>query len=309
MSSKRAPQLFIIALLLLTISPVAFSNRVSTDIIQNEEVVIHFEKPLQNVAKVVADIYPDVKVELEKALGWKLDFRPVVVIIKDRKAFRKMAGSDLVVAFAVPGSNMIIIDYSRMNTQPFTLEATLKHELSHLLLHYYIDSRNLPKWLNEGVSQWVSGGMAEIIMGEKKVSLRRATLSGKFISLKDLAERFPEDKEALLLAYEESKSIVEYINREFGTSAIPRILHYLENGDEVDVAVQKSLSIPLEELEGRWQIHLREKTLWIIYLGDNLYTILFFFAALITIYGFIRLLIKKRMYKDEDEDENGYYMP
>jgi hypothetical protein len=102
---------------------------------------------------------------------------------------------------------------------------------------------------------------------------------------------------------------VEYINREFGTSAIPRILHYLENGDEVDVAVQKSLSIPLEELEGRWQIHLREKTLWIIYLGDNLYTILFFFAALITIYGFIRLLIKKRMYKDEDEDENGYYMP
>lgn len=309
MSSKRTPQLFVIALLLVMISPVAFSNRVNTDIIQNEEVVIHFEKPLQNVAKVVADIYPDVKVELEKALGWKLDFRPVVVIIKDRKAFRKMAGSDLVVAFAVPGSNLIIIDYSRMDTHPFTLEATLKHELSHLLLHYYIDSRNLPKWLNEGVSQWVSGGMAEIIMGKKKVSLRRATLSRELISLKDLAERFPEDKEALLLAYEESKSIVEYINREFGTSAIPRILHYLENGDEVDVAVQKSLSIPLEELEGRWQIYLREKTLWIIYLGDNLYTILFFFAALITIYGFIRLLIKKRMYKDEDEDENGYYMP
>lgn len=301
-------QLFVIALLLVMTSPVAFSNRVNTDIIQNEEVVIHFEKPLQNVAKVVADIYPDVKAELEKALGWKLDFRPVVVIIKDRKAFQKMAGSDLVVAFAVPGSNLIIIDYSRMDTHPFTLEVTLKHELSHLLLHYYIDSRNLPKWLNEGVSQWVSGGMAEIIMGEKKVSLRRATLSGKFISLKDLAERFPEDKEALLLAYEQSKSIVEYINREFGTSAILQILHFLKNGDEIDVAVQKSLSIPLEELEGRWQNHLREKTLWIAYLGDSLYTILFFFAALITIYGFIMFLIKKRAYKDEDDDEDGRYM-
>lgn len=303
-----AKQLFVIALLLVMTSPVAFSNRVNTDIIQNEEVVIHFEKPLQNVAKVVADIYPDVKAELEKALGWKLDFRPVVVIIKDRKAFQKMAGSDLVVAFAVPGSNLIIIDYSRMDTHPFTLEVTLKHELSHLLLHYYIDSRNLPKWLNEGVSQWVSGGMAEIIMGEKKVSLRRATLSGKFISLKDLAERFPEDKEALLLAYEQSKSIVEYINREFGTSAILQILHFLKNGDEIDVAVQKSLSIPLEELEGRWQNHLREKTLWIAYLGDSLYTILFFFAALITIYGFIMFLIKKRAYKDEDDDEDGRYM-
>lgn len=303
-----AKQLFVIALLLVMTSPVAFSNRVNTDIIQNEEVVIHFEKPLQNVAKVVADIYPDVKAELEKALGWKLDFRPVVVIIKDRKAFQKMAGSDLVVAFAVPGSNLIIIDYSRMDTHPFTLEVTLKHELSHLLLHYYIDSRNLPKWLNEGVSQWVSGGMAEIIMGEKKVSLRRATLSGKFISLKDLAERFPEDKEALLLAYEQSKSIVEYINREFGTSAILQILHFLKNGDEIDVAVQKSLSIPLEELEGRWQNHLREKTLWIAYLGDSLYTILFFFAALMTTYGFIMFLIKKRAYKDEDDDEDGRYM-
>ncbi len=301
MSGKRV-FLSLFALLVILLKPV---HSVETYTIQNEEVIVQFEKPLRNAAKEIAEIYPAVKAELEKTFRWKLDFRPTVIIIKGRKTFQRMAVSDLIVAFAIPQRNLIVIDYSKMKTHPFTIEITLKHELCHLLLHHYIRRENLPKWLNEGVSQWVSGGIAEIIIGgDSKKVLKKATLSKKFIRLRDLTKKFPKDEKSFLLAYEESKSIVEYISREFGTSGLLQVLSHLRNGDEVDMAILKGLSIPLEELEKRWHDYLRKRITWFTYLSNNLYTVLFFLAALMTIYGFIRLLIKKRAYKDDEEDQD-----
>lgn len=299
--SKKIILLSLFTLLIILLNPLLAAE---TDTIQNEEVIVQFEEPLRNAAKEVAVIYPSVKAELEKTLGWELDFRPTVIIIKDRKTFQKMAGSDLVVAIAIPQKNLIVIDNSKTNTHPFTLKITLKHELCHLLLHRYIRWENLPKWLNEGVSQWVSGGIAEIIMvrNSKKV-LKEATLSKRFISLRSLTKKFPQDEKSILLAYEESKSIVEYINKEFGTSGLLQVLNHLRNGNEVDAAILKGLSIPLEELENRWHNYLKKRITWFTYLSNNLYKVLFFLAGLITIYGFIRLLIKKKAYKDEDEED------
>lgn len=274
-------------------------------VFENEEVVVQFEKPLENAAKEVADIYSAVKVELENTFKWRLDFRPTVILIKDSKTFQKIVESGFVVAVAVPQKNLIVINNSKMNVHPFTLEITLKHELCHLMLHHHISEGNLPKWLNEGIAQWSSGGVAEIIMGESRDVLKQASLSGEFISLRGLTDKFPEDERAVLLAYEESKSIVEYIIREFGASGLLQVLSYLRDGDDIDTAIFKGLSLPLHELENRWHDYLRKRTTWFIYFSNNLYNVLFFLAGLILTYGFIRFLLKKKAYKDEGEDMNN----
>jgi ribosomal protein L21E len=276
-------------------------HAVNVDIIKDEEVVVHFEESLRDTAGEVKDIYPTIKAELEKTFRLKLDFKPIIVLTKDRRIFQKMAVNDLIVAFAVPQKNLIVIDSSKMRTHPFTMEITLRHELCHLLLYHYVRGGDMPKWLDEGISQWVSGGIAEIITSGKGAVLKQATLSERFISLRDLTKKFPEDEKSLLLAYEESKSIVEYMNKEFGTNGILQLLNNLREGDEMDIAIQKSFSIPLEELEKRWHGYLKRRITWFTYLSDYLYEILFFLAALITIYGFIRLLMKRRAYKDEED--------
>ncbi|MEK7307901.1 MAG: hypothetical protein AAB089_02415, partial [Nitrospirota bacterium] len=188
----------------------------STDFIQTEEVVVNFEKSLKHAAKEITVVYPGVKTELEGKFRRKLDFRPTILLIGNEKTFQEMSGSNFIAAYALPEKNMVVIDYSKMNAYPFTLRITLKHELCHLLLSRYISREKLPKWFNEGVSQWVSGGIAEIIIGEKEEALKQAVLSGRLIDIKDLAVKFPEDKDSISLAYQESKSIVEYIDREFG---------------------------------------------------------------------------------------------
>ena len=152
------------------------------------------------------------------------------------------------------------------------------------------------------MSQWASGGIAEIMMGENKDLLKQATLSGRLIRIHDLTQRFPGDIKGLRLAYQESLSIVEYIVKEFGTDGILQIMNYLKEGHSVDAAIQKALSIPLYELEKRWHDSLRKRYTWLTYLSSHLYQILFSFAAFVLIYGFVKLAIRRRAYRDEEEE-------
>ncbi len=273
---------------------------------QNDEIIIQGEEPLGSTAGEIVNIYPTIKKELLMVFGWYHDFRPVVVLIKDTDTFRKIAGSKMIVALAIPQQNLIVIDYSKMNMHPFTLKTTLKHELCHLQLHHHIKEGNLPRWLDEGICQWVNGGVAEIIMDQRQSLLKEATLTKKFISIRQLTDRFPSDGEDLLLAYEESKSVVDYISKEFGVSGVLSMLEYFSRGDDLEEAVKKSFSISLGELESRWRSYLKSETSWFAYISNDLYEFLFFIAALLTAYGFVRMMKRKRGYRDdEDEREDG----
>ena len=80
---------------------------------------------------------------------------------------------------------------------------------------------------------------------------------------------------------------------------------YLKEGKSIDEATRKSLSMTLEELERQWLQHLQGRVTWINFIAANIYTILFFVAALLTVTGFlltIRRRHKKRSVYEDDED-------
>jgi hypothetical protein len=285
---------------LLYIIPLQALSAEKTQLMQTDQLRVLFEKPLGVAAKEIVHTYPILKAELENLLAWTIEFKPTIVLVNDSEKFQELTGYSLIVAYAIPQKNLIVIDYSKMNTKPFSLGAIIKHELCHLLLHHKIRKVTLPRWLDEGVSQWASDGLAEIIMSRKGSILDGAVLSNRLLSLRRLDIRFPRDEKSLLLAYEESKSFVEFITKKFGRKGLLDLLKHMEDGDEVDVAILKSFSIPLDELQRKWQTHLKKRTTWFAYLANNLYGILFFLAALITVAGFVRVVIKKRRYDDEE---------
>ena len=120
-------------------------------IIEEKHVTVVFDPALKTAAQDVADMFLPLKADLEREIGWDLDLKPSVLLLKDRKLFLRMAESPLTVAFAVPERNLIVIDYTRMLVRPFSLEMTLKHEMCHLLLHHHIKGHDFPRWLDEGV--------------------------------------------------------------------------------------------------------------------------------------------------------------
>jgi hypothetical protein len=287
--------LLFIFLFIILLNPLYAENKV----LQTGEVTVIFEERQVVAAEEVAKVYPSVKSELAENLGWGVDFSPTVLLDRGGETIKRNTGSDIFVAYAVPPKNLIVLDTSRVYAKPFSLESTLKHELCHLLIHHNIE--RLPRWLDEGVCQWVSGGIAEFMAEDGKRALQNAAVSGRLISIRELV-RFPPEE--IILAYEESKSIVEYIEKEFGKQGVLRILAYMKEGHSLDDSLQKGLSVTISELDEKWQAYLKKRRGWFPYLSRNLYGILFFFAALITVYGFIRMLKKKKEQIDEPEDED-----
>jgi hypothetical protein len=271
--------------------------------LETDTVSVYYDEPQALAARQVIQLYPIVKAELETTLTWKVDFKPAVLLAPDRKTFASMAGSPLIVAYAVPEKMLIVIDFSRMNTAPFTLATTLNHEMCHLLLHRYIQATPLPRWLDEGVCQWASGGLSELVTGNRRSALAWDSLSGGFIPLNSLSLSFPQDEQSLALAYEESKSVVEYIISSFGKKGLLDILNAMKNKEDVSDAVSLSLGMSIEGLDKRWQASQRSWTVVIAALAANLYTILFVFGALLTLAIYMRLIIRKRRFRDEEEDE------
>jgi hypothetical protein len=280
----------------------SFAQMVPGNLLKQNDVIILFDADMQPVAMKTASIYPAVKSELEKTIGWKVDFRPEILLVKDHETFQSMAGGPLIIGYALPDKNVIVIDYSRMINDSFALESTLKHELCHLLLHRYINAGNLPKWLDEGVAQWASGGIADIVM-EKRSPLTSAVLQNRVFGLRYLADGFPADDEGLRLAYAESRSFVEYLSAEKGSQGLLALLERLRDGDNMDAAMDRAFSATFEGLEQKWHEGLARKDIWIAMLINNLTEIIFFLSALVVVYGFFRVWRRKRRYGEEDEYE------
>ena len=104
----------------------------------------------------------------------------------------------------------------------------------------------------------------------------------------------------------ENKNHVNKIHPNFINSTkkkkIFEILEHMQRGNEVHSAFYASIDASPEEIENRWIRKQRRQTTWLIFLAGHIYEILFLAGALLTVIGFIRFLIKKRNYTDEDDD-------
>ena len=271
--------------------------------LQNDEIIVAYEPTLEGAAGEILRLYPGLRHELENIFDWSLDIKPQVVLVKDTRTFQKLARSEVFVAFAIPEKNLVVIDYSKMNRHPFSLSITFKHELCHLLMHRHISPDRLAKWFEEGICQWVSDGIGEIFLEKSGSGLDAAIMADRVLDLRRLTHKFPRSKTSLVLAYEQSKSVVNYITRQYGEGAVLDLLDSLKNGESMEAAVTKSLGISIGELEKDWLAHLESTPRWLVYVADNIYGILFFAAALLTVFGFIRRMIRRRVWENEAEKD------
>jgi Zn-dependent peptidase ImmA (M78 family) len=292
--------LFVLPILLM----ISEGFAVEQSILDTQDLIVVYDAGLEPTGRQVAAAYPAIKQELETLFQWTVDFRPTLVLLKDNMRFQNLAGHELVVAYAIPKKNMMVINHSKTNTSPFTLRTTVKHELCHLVLHHYIRDENLPRWLDEGICQWASDGFADIIMDIKPNRLPAAILSDTDFDLERLQHQFPPDNDALMLAYEQSKSVVEYLSAKYGPQGILDILKLLQQGYDLRSAFELRFAISFDEFQYQWRAHLKKNINWFTYLSIHLYEILFVSAALLTILGFVRKMIRRRAYSTEEDEQN-----
>jgi len=301
-NKKMSQRAFLSILFLLLMVFSAFSAEQS--ILDTPDLKVAYDAGLERSARQALVQYPVIKQELEALFQWSLDFQPTLVLLNDKNRFRQLAGHELVVAYALPNTNVVVIDHSKMHTSPFTLQTTFKHELCHLLLHRYIKDDNLPRWLDEGICQWASDGLADIIMDTKRDLLSAAVLSDTYFDLQALKHQFPQEKKALMLAYAQSKSVLAYLSSEHGSQGILDFLGLLQQGVDLESAFELRFAIPFDDFQYQWWSHLKKNVSWFTYLSIHIYEILFVSAALLTIWGFVRKTLRRRAYSAKEDEED-----
>jgi len=269
----------------------------------SEPLLILREEGLEVQGGQLKQMYAGAKKTVEDTLGWKLGAPPRLVLTADKEHFEKMSGSPLVSAFAVPRQHTVVMLVSRAASDSYVLRETLEHELCHLVLHAHIDPELLPKWLDEGICQWLSGSLGEILAGQGLVT-SGINLAHHPIPLQQLTKTFPADRRALLKAYEESRLFVDFLRSRYGRNGLLRLLDHLKGGQEIEAAVLEVFSNSLQNLESEWLDELRSRNLWLLWISQYLYEILFFLGALLTVLAFLRVTIRKRAY-DPDEDDDA----
>jgi hypothetical protein len=270
-------------------------------ILRGEEITVLYDQGLDGLAEYIRGIYPEASSDIRKALGWSVPSKPLVVLVANQQRFKAMSGSELFSAFAVPRRNTVVIHCSPQNTQMVLLGEILKHELCHLALHHHIPSARLPKWLDEGICQWVSGSLGEIMAGSSAV--QPTGLSNRHIPLRRLEHRFPTDKSLLLLAYQQSRSFVEYMVKEYGRQSLLKILAKLKKGEPIESAVAAAAGKSLESLEKEWLKERRGKWVWLVWVTQYFYHILFFLGGVLVVGVAVRRTMGKGRFHDMDDDE------
>jgi hypothetical protein len=271
-------------------------------LVQNGDVTITGELSLKAEAQYLHRVFPEIGRDLRNALPWRLCSGVRIALTSNPELFEQITGSPWISAFAVPSEQFVAMVVQPGRTTSATLRGTLTHELCHLLLHENIEDSVLPRWLDEGVCQWVSGSLGEILSGAA-VNRNDLEIGRQAIPLGELAERFPREGEALLLAYAESRSFVEYLVQRSGVEGLHGVLHRLSEGTAVDEAVKVSFGSSLDRLEAEWLQSLQGRWAWLSWFGRHFYDLLFFTMALLAVLAAVRLLVKRRARLAEMEEE------
>ncbi|MGM0425814.1 MAG: peptidase MA family metallohydrolase [Thermodesulfobacteriota bacterium] len=255
---------------------------------------------LKGAAEDLAEIYPLIREAVEGIFGWQMIRSPTVILVNNGAQFERMSGNPLIIAFAEPEKALIVMDWSKLKGNPSTTRAIFKHELCHLLIHQHITRVPVPRWLDEGVAQWASDGMGDIMVDQKRSLLNKAAFNGRFIPLRRLERGFPREKQRLILAYEESKSFTEHLIARFGKEGLLGVLERMQQGSTVPRAIQHTYSVSLYKLEREWQQSVKRRVSWFTYLSYYLYEILFAFGGLVTFFAGIKVFLRKRAYMKQE---------
>ncbi len=258
---------------------------------------------LKPLAAQIAAMSPSIIDSLESRLGLTFNLRPTVVPAPDRATFRRLGGREWFTAFALPRKQLVVLDLSRLDKRSGDLYATLKHEFAHLALHGAIDRRRLPRWLDEGTAQWASDGLSEYLPTEQRSLLPQAAAAGRLFYLDELSDAFPQESQGLQLAYEQSRSFVNYLVRRFGDDALRQLLQSLASGTSPRQAFEEALGVELEGVEDEWRAGLHSPGSWVANLAGHAYGLLFFAAALATVWAYLRFRLRKRNYRAGEDDD------
>lgn len=280
----------------------------------SENVRVDYEQKNSVFAKYVLSISQKVRESVTEKTGIKYDNPILIKISPSRSEFNKITGINNlgIQGIAISEANLTVINsenvFNKSNDDIFRL---LEHEFAHIYMGNYISHGadiSFPRWLNEGVAQWVSGGANELFSSSFQDSLQTAFISNRLLPFSAIIQGFPNTQDNFTLAYAQSLSMIEYLVEKHGNEKLENLLVNLKQEKNFYTAFSKTYSQTFQEVEGQWHLDKRKSNYTYDYYFsthiDLLINGLIVVAALLAfIFNFFRNRKIKKQYQLLDDQD------
>jgi hypothetical protein len=224
------------------------------------------------------------------------------VITSTDEEFHSLTGGEIPdwgIGAADPVQRIFFLKSPRSSDTESDLRRIVIHELSHVLLGMVFNGELTDRWFDEGFALYESGELGL----ERTENLARSLFSGEFLNLDQIEDVFMFRKEKAALAYQESRSAVDYLMASYGKDAFTDIAWLLRDGKTMEDAFFNALGISLEEFQNEWIQTLRKRYvlypfLQFRYILSAAFLILFLTAYFATRY---RTRKKREMWRIEED--------
>jgi hypothetical protein len=134
-------------------------------------------------------------------------------------------------------------------------EGPLLHECTHYLVDQWVPSGICPRWLAEGLAQYVEYREAGYLWLEPANALAAPVDPSVLYRLRDLERGFDRLPNTAL-AYRQAFLLVAYLEQSAGTTSLNGLVAGLADGLDFGRALEAATGVGRRELEGRWLLWL-----------------------------------------------------
>lgn len=304
MKVESAYGLFFFVLLILSASSASASvpyQRQETD-----HFIIRHSDADGKLSRHVAEESEKLRTKIVSDVGDYLTGKTTIILAPSIEEFQRMQpGREKMplwaAAVAYPERNLMIVRSPKaVRGGRLDYRKIFIHEFTHIVLGMALQYRDVPTFLAEGIAMYESSEWEF----SRTAALTRAVLTGRLIPLRELWDRFPEDRADAELAYAESFMFVSFLINRYGSAAFQQFIKsYAESGN-LGHSIQQMTGKHLVTLEGEWIDDLKVRVSWVPIVTSA--TTFWFILTAIFIYSYIR---KRRsagaiLTRWEEEEEN-----
>ena len=171
--------------------------------------------------------------------------------LDDLRSAVELAGREWLGGQARPELGVVLVAIPPGDSARLQMRRDIPHELTHLMT-FVAASPNydaVPRWLDEGLAVLNEGEPNSA----QALAVQEALTGNKLIPIESLCGAFPADASAALLAYGQSRYVVQQIINEYGSAGIQALLAAYRDGATCSGGVEQALNITLPELELKWR--------------------------------------------------------
>jgi tetratricopeptide (TPR) repeat protein len=142
---------------------------------------------------------------------------------------------------------VVTLDSPKATRNPFQWEATLWHELGHVVT-IQASNQRVPRWLTEGISEYEQKRAKAEWARQMDMEFASLMNDDKVIRLRDLNAAFTDPRK-IAIAYFQGAVVVEYLVDTYGQAGLNKLLRAYGQGLDTGAALKSALDTDFDQMQ------------------------------------------------------------